>query len=248
MTSRRFGIMTTTAFLLATHLALSPPGVTEPQPVLYILDGVGGFNRLEKALTEALPAGNDLEIREVQWSHGFGRWHADLTDRDHIERQADALAESIIGYRTLYPGSPVYLVARSGGTAVAARALEQLPENSVERAVFLASGLSPEYDLVPAMSAIRSDLTAFHSHRDRLILSLGTRVFGTADGVRGPAAGLRGFETAEEDSKLRQISWSWRMIQTGHWGGHLGSGRPDFLRQFVVPLLMEVPPKEAGKR
>ena len=63
---------------------------------------------------------------------------------------------------------PVFLVAKSGGSGVIVKALEQLEEGSVERAILLAPALSPDYDLSAALRALVRDMVVFWSPLGRL--------------------------------------------------------------------------------
>ena len=146
------------------------------------------------------------------------------------------------------PDDPLFLIAKSGGSGVVVKALEQLEESSVARAVFLAPALSPDYDLSTALRAVKSEMVVFWSPLDLFILGAGTRVFGTADRVRTASAGLVGFRIPPPQSgggfhldgqyaKLRQVRWTPRMAASGYLGGHLGPDSPVFLKNYVVPLL-----------
>ena len=77
-----------------------------------------------------------------------------LSDVAHRDRQARRVAESIRAFQAGHPGDPVFLVAKSGGAGIAVKALEQLDEDSVERAILLAPALSPRYDLTAALRAV----------------------------------------------------------------------------------------------
>ena len=122
-----------------------------------------------------------MRVRIVPWGHGFGRWHADLTNAaNHVEKGA-ALAAEVAEFQARRPGAPVFLVGKSGGTGMVVRALERLPEDTVEAAVLLAPALSPGYDLTRALRAVRREMVVFWSPMDVFVLGLGTRIFGTID-------------------------------------------------------------------
>ena len=84
-------------------------------------------------------------------------------------------------------------MGKSGGTGLVVRALEGLPEDSVEAAVLLSPALSPGYDLSRALRAVRREMVVFWSPLDLFVLGLGTRIFGTVDRVNSVSAGLVGF-------------------------------------------------------
>lgn len=223
-------------------LSEPPPEGTETGLVL-VADGVGGFDLCVMGLQYALAtAGVRHRVRAVPWGHGFGCWLRDLTNVDnHIARAAKVVAE-VTAYRRRCPGVPVFLVGKSGGSGIIVRALEALPDGSVETAVLIASALSPGYDLSRALRAVRRELVSFWSPLDVILLGVGTAIFGTVDRLRSPAAGLVGFRRpagADPDqyAKLRQVCWHPRMWSTGYLGGHVGPDNPRFLRTYVVPLL-----------
>jgi pimeloyl-ACP methyl ester carboxylesterase len=222
-----------------------PAAESRDKGVVYLIDGVGGFGLAPKVMETALAeAGVAHELRNFYWSHGFGRWYVDLTDDENLRRKASELADSIMEHRTR-SGRPVYIIAKSGGTAIALTALAQLPAESVERVVLLSSAVSPNYDLVPALRAVRIDVVSFWSPKDKFILGFGTSMFGTADGVMGESAGLIGFRMPELNCdadralyrKLRQIEWDESMRKTYNYGTHIGTSMPLFVRQYVAPLV-----------
>lgn len=215
--------------------------------LILIADGVGGFDLTSFGLRHV--AGRDattLLVRAVSWGHGWGRWWADLSNVADQRRGAEKLAGEVQTWVARHPDRPVFLVGKSGGTAIVAGALERLPEGSVASALLLASALSPGYDLSTALRAVRGELVAFWSPYDVLILGVGTLLFGTMDRVRSVGAGLVGFrvpQALDDDGRrryaerLRQVRWGRAMIRVGNLGGHAGTDNPAFLRRYVVPLL-----------
>ena len=217
--------------------------------LVLVAGGVGGFELCGTGLRYVLAA-EDLNyaIHVFPWGHGFGRWFADLTDVSNRDLKAALLADEVRQFRASQPDDPVFLIAKSGGCGVVVKALEQLDEKSVERAIFLAPALSPGYDLTTALRAVSREMVVFWSPLDVFFLGAGTRVFGTADRVWTASAGLVGFRIpppptvsgSQPDgqyAKLRQVRWALRMAATGYLGGHLGPDSPVFLKDYVVPLL-----------
>lgn len=209
-------------------------------------DGCGGLDLCAVGLRYVMGAlAVPRSVRIVRWGHGFGRWYKDLSDASHLDAQAALLAHEVEAFRSGHPGEPVYLVGKSGGTAVVVKALERLAEGTVEAAVLLSSALSPEYDLTRALQAVRGEITAFWSPFDVFVLGAGTFLFGTIDRKHSVSAGLVRFRPpsapdpaqAAAYAKLRQIRWRPAMAPTGYLGGHIGPDCPAFLREYVVPLL-----------
>jgi hypothetical protein len=230
------------------RLLYGEPAEVEPGPdsgLVLVADGVGGLNLCGMGLRHAMGRrGGPHTVRLHPWGHGFGRWHADLTDVVNLEAQARSMADAVRSWLAEQPGSPVYLVGKSGGTGVVVRALEGLEPDSVEAAVLLAPALSPGYDLSRALEAVRREMVVFWSPFDVFVLGFGTRIFGTIDRIRTVSAGLVGFRGNR--AKLRQVKWRPKMITTGYLGGHVGPDSPAFLRRYVMPLLTAEPAAIVG--
>jgi pimeloyl-ACP methyl ester carboxylesterase len=217
-----------------------------PEAIVIAVGGVGGLDILGWSTQRAVgKAGLKYHVREFVWTHGWGQIFSDLQDRPHMEEKARDLARLIRRLQAEYPGRPVYLVAKSGGTGLAVRAAELLPEGSLERIVLLSAAMSPDYDLRAALRSCRREIVSYHSSFDQFILNWGTRQFGTIDRVYGPSAGLHGFRTpAELDEegrtlyrRLIQVPWQPRMLMSLHNGGHAGNSFPAFLQAEVIPWL-----------
>jgi len=226
-----------------------PPDLSEAKEgngLVLVADGVGGLDLCGTALRYVVGARKlPLVVKVVPWGHGLGHWHKDLTRTENRDTRAGEFAREVLAFREKWPGAPVHLVGKSGGSGVIVKALERLQEDAVDSAVLIAPALSPAYDLTRALSAVRDRLTAFWSPLDVIVLGAGTRVFGTIDRVKCVSAGMVGFRvpadpTAEQQkqySKLRQVRWCPRMARTGYLGGHVGPDSPVFLERYVVPLL-----------
>lgn len=220
-----------------------PQKSSDPCSLVLVADGVGGLDLCGTALSYvAACEGLDCQVRLMPWGHGFGRWHRDLTDVSNHQAQAATMAGQVREFRETVPEGRVFLVGKSGGSGIVARALESLPEDAVERAVLLAPALSPSYDLSRALQAVRTEMVVFWSPLDVFVLGMGTRIFGTVDRVGSVAAGLTGFRVPDsadpvQYAKLHQVPWRWSMSSSGYLGGHVGPDNPRFLRRYVVPLL-----------
>ena len=148
------------------------------QGLVLVADGVGGFDMCGTALRYVLAAEKlPYAVEVFPWGHGFLRWFADLSVTANRDEKARVMAESVRRYKAEHPADPVFLVAKSGGSGVVVKALEQLLEQQVDRAVLLAPALSPGYDLSCALRAVRCDLVVFWSPLDVMMLGIGTTVF-----------------------------------------------------------------------
>lgn len=218
----------------------------EPRAIVICIGGVGGLDILgwsaERVLGKAAPR---YHVREFVWTHGWGQLFKDLQDHRHLEAKAEELARLVRRLQAQYPGCPIYFLAKSGGTGLALRAAELLPERTLERIVLLSAAVSPEYDLRGALRATCREIVSYHSPFDQIILNWGTRQFGTIDRVYGPSAGLHGFripascddEGRRQYRRLVQVPWTPRMIAQFHTGGHGPNSFPAFLQAEVVPWL-----------
>ena len=90
-------------------------------------------------------------MKVIHWGHGFGRWHADLTNVANRDAKARIIADEVLAFRER-GGGEVFLVGKSGGTGLVVKALEMLPENAVELAVLLSPAISPNYDLTESVA------------------------------------------------------------------------------------------------
>ena len=225
-----------------------PDNMNGSRGLVVVADGVGGFDLCSAGLAHVMGAAKlPHAILVFSWGHGLGRWHADLTDVAHRDAMAQSMADSIAGFRTDRPGEPVFLVAKSGGSGIAVKALEPS-----KRTPSCASSCWRRRYRPATTSRVLSALCGARwlcSGRRSTwsFWAPATRVFGTIDRVRSSSAGLVGFKKPADGpadgnqrhpyDKLRQIRWGPRMATTGYLGGHFGPDSPLFLRKYVVPLL-----------
>lgn len=219
--------------------------------VLFIVDGVGGFQAAGLAVRRA------LRLAECDIGTVFFRWqtrfYADiLSDLMRLKRNrvmGALLARKLLAFRREHPTTRIHMMAYSGGAGIAVFALEHLIGRSpVESLVLTCPALSPTYNLGPALRAV-GRAYALVSSNDRLILGLGTRLFGTTDRVFTAAGGRLGFRlpkgATEEDtnaySRLREFRWSADYLRLGHHGTHSGWASVPFLREHLPSLLRGEP-------
>jgi pimeloyl-ACP methyl ester carboxylesterase len=198
------------------------------------------------SVQSALPAaGVPHEIRHFVWTHGWGQIFKDLQDVNHLLQKAEDLADEVRKVKDKDPDRPIYLLGKSGGAGLVLAAAELLPPACLERIVLLSPAVSPTYDLVPAFRATRGEIVCFYSVHDKLVLSWGTRRFGTVDRLYMAGAGLHGFrrppqQSAEDESlyrRLIQVPWNPAMILEGNLGNHVGTSMPAFMAKEVAPWL-----------
>lgn len=216
--------------------------------VIFSVDGAGGFQATSKALMAEMQSAHlPIGIVSVEWSHGYGRVLADQIDWQHARESGCKLAGQILDYRRTFPQGKVYVVAHSAGSAVSLAAAEAVPPGSIDRMVLLAPSIASDYDLRPALNGVRDSIEVFYSNRDIGHLGFAIALLGTADGCWGcTAAGRTGFQPQIQNpedailyAKLRQHPWNPCLSWTGNRGGHYGGYQPEFLRAFVLPLMVE---------
>ena len=219
----------------------------DPKPVLIHLPGIAGDNVFERAYLRALRDGGlDAEPRLYDWTRRQFLI-SNLRAYDHNRARARELARQIADLRAAQPHRPILLTCDSGGAGPTVWALEALPPDvHVDGVVLVAPALSADYDLSAALSRVRGRMVAFTSPGDLLILDWGTRVFGTIDGKRVPAAGRGGFvkpPTADDDQYDKLVQMPYRAAwfgRYGHWGGHVGAMNPRFASGLLAPLLADL--------
>ena len=214
-----------------------PTEATDTRPLLWVVDGAGDLRGCSNALSQTnILAGNPVELSVFAWSHGYRRLLLDQVDTIHAKSQGARLAAKIQQRAKEEPGRRVVVVAHSAGCAVALAAGDCLPADSIDRMILLAPSVSTKYDLRSSLAAAREGIDVFCSKKDWVALGVCTRLVGTTDQGRVPAAGRHGFRVAEPD-RLRQHFWSSELAWTGNTGGHYGTHSPAFLQVYVFPLI-----------
>jgi len=217
--------------------------------IIFVVDGAGKFQGCSNHLREVIDADHlPLQVATVEWSHGYGRIIADQIDYAYTRAKGYELAQRMHRFRIEHPGVPILLVGHSAGCAVALAALENLPPDSVQRAVLLSPSLSTTYDVRPGLRAVMHGLHVFYSSRDTLYLGAWTGIFGNSDRHWGPSSGRFGFQVLCADpedatlyGKLFQRAWQTADRSTGNDGKHYGDYQLGFVRAQILPLLLNKP-------
>src|SRR6266850_967299 len=221
-------------------------GAKEMQrPWFLHLNGIGGERVCDHTLLSGLTAGGfDADFHIYDWTEGETGIVA-LQRHDTHPIEARKVADLIIQQFAASPGTPIYATGHSGGAAILTWALELLPDEiKVESVCMFAPALSPQYDMTKALKHVKGKLYVFSSPHDFVVLSTGTKMFGTMDGVRGDAAGLKGFvepKSADDDQYKKivpqpyQRSWA---LKYGNVGSHICGLRTRFARDYVAKLLL----------
>ena len=215
--------------------------------LVLVLSGIEGRSFSNWWICRGLSEGGvDYAIERKPWTMlGLLTPLHNLRSEQRNRRKAAEIAAYIVEYQDDRPDRPVFLVAQSGGTAIAAWIVEALPpDRQIEGIVMLASALSPVYPLEKALGRCRRGIVSFYSRWDFVTCGLGTTVFGTSDGRHRPSAACLGFDTPDAATrdgpyrKLFQVPWQPWMARKWNLGGHLTSAARPFIAACVAPLLL----------
>jgi len=237
-------------FFAGTAQAIQRQALPGNRGLILVADGTGGELWATVSIRSALErTGAPFDMDSEPWSKIEGL-AVDHSFVDDIERAAQRMASKVAAARRAAPGRRIVLVGFSAGTAVVLKAAEQLPPNSVDRIILLASSVANDYDLRGALRATWEAIDSYYSGRDH-VLRYGVRKVGdpagTTDGKRAPAAGLVGFVGGRGNAlepqlyqKLLQYPWREEYAPYGVHGGHFGWVRPRFVEAFILPLIAGV--------
>jgi pimeloyl-ACP methyl ester carboxylesterase len=214
--------------------------------VVFVADGAGNYQIASKSLRGVVALTNaPLDIVTFVWSHGYKKILPDQTDLAHARQQGWFLANTVMAYRQAHPGAKIRLAGHSAGSMVVLSATEFLPPQTLEHIVLLAPSVSTVYDIRPALRSVRGTVEVHYSREDWVYLGFCTRVLGCADRVRADASGRVGFELCIESDqdaallpRLVQHPWQPAFRELGNDGGHFGAYQLEYLRTFVLPVLL----------
>lgn len=218
----------------------------------YYLDGAGGgkvlHNWVGGVREGLLDAGYDGAGEVFPWETGLGLVVDQVVSERYKRKKAEELAPRIAAYEAEHPGAPVTLMGLSAGTAVAAFALEAIPEDvRVANVVMLSGSLSSTYDLTTALRRVDGKMYVFTSEKDG-VLGFFLPFAGTADRAKGTneTIGLHGVvmpsnpseETRRQYGKIIEVPWTPQFEAYGHYGRHEDSVSARFIEAVVAPLVV----------
>jgi hypothetical protein len=216
---------------------------TEPGFHLH-LPGIGGYRSVDRFMLRGLVEGGFTStIHPYDWTGTDAGLAALVATRRHRD-EAGKIAAIIVKQAREHPRARITVTTHSAGAGIITWALEQLPPDvQIDTLVLLAPALSPAYDLSRALRHVRGKVYAFTSPYDVAVLGIGTKMFGTVDGIKAEAAGMAGFvrpERGDEQqyAKLVQIPYQSAWIKLGNIGDHIGTLNRPFSRDVLAPLLV----------
>jgi len=207
------------------------------------LPGIGGKMRIDRYMVQGLRDSElDADIEVYDWTAGDPGIDA-LLAYERNREQAKHVAKMIGEKFREDPRRRITVTGHSGGAGLAAWALEKLPDDvQIDSLVLLAPALSPKYDLTSALRHVRGKVYVFTSPLDIAVLGIGTKVFGTIDGVHTEAAGKVGFirpNGADEAqyAKIVPLPYRREWMRFGNIGDHIGPMKTAFAREVLGPVL-----------
>jgi len=237
---RAFAIIVLFLAMVSSTLAAEPN-----HDFLLHLPGIAGERSIDRAMVQGyLDGGFNGEFKIIDWpgdNPGIGA----LVAYDLNHKRAQQIADVIAKRRADFPNSKIIFTSHSGGTGLAVWTLEDLPAGvNVDTLVMMASALSPNYDLSKALSHVNGHAFAFSSLSDIIVLSTGTKMFGTIDGVKGDAAGRVGFieppgADPEQYKKLVQYPFDPSWVEFHNIGDHIGGMSRSFATHILAPLVLQ---------
>jgi pimeloyl-ACP methyl ester carboxylesterase len=241
-----FGVVGVSAFI--TFPARAAESDANADYLLH-LPGIAGYRWVDRQMVAGLREGGYTgRLAMHDWTADHEGLEALLNQPLH-EQESQRVAEALTKRYRENPERRIVITAHSGGTGIAVWALEKLPDDvKVDTVVMLASALSPDYDLTKALRHVRGKMYSFNSLTDTLVLGVGTRTFGTVDGVKCDAAGRCNFalpDGADEQQykKLVQVPYSAAWMALGNIGDHVGPMSSRFARDILAPVVLGQPIK-----
>lgn len=230
--------------------AASAVTAEEPKRLLLHLNGIGGHRRIDDRMTQGLVEGGfKAEVIIEDWT-GDDTGLVSLSKTALHEEYSTRVAKMIEERLRIEPELRITLTGHSAGAGIACWALEKLPDDViVDDLLMIQPALSPGFDLSKALSRVRRKAYALTSVHDVIVLSAGTRMFGTVDRVKSDAAGLVGFaipENADKQqyAKLVQLPYRSEWMRYANIGDHIGPMSFRFARDVIAPMMLTgvVPP------
>jgi hypothetical protein len=208
------------------------------------LPGIAGDKQIDRAVNRGIKEGGFDGIEVIyDWTENDPGMDA-LVAWPRNQREAKIISQKIVQQRTAAPKAKFYVLGHSGGAGLAIWALEDLPDNvTVDSVVLMSPAVSPNYDLTRALKHVTGHVYVFSSLTDVIVLGVGTKLFGTIDGVKTDAAGRVGFSQpptadAQQYKKLVALPYDTNWFKYGDAGDHIGGMRESFGKNILAPLIL----------
>ncbi len=219
--------------------------LSRPPPFLLHFPGIAGNKPIDKNVTRGIREGGfDGEIQIYDWTLNDPGMDA-LVAYHRNHQQAAKASQLIAQHRIAQPDGKIFVMGHSGGAGLAIWALEDLPDDvTVNTVVLMSPAVSPDYDLSKALRHVTGKMYVFSSLTDVIVLGMGTKLFGTIDGVKTDAAGRVGFRQPSgadpaEYAKLVPMPYDTAWYKYHDIGDHIGGMTRTFGKNVLAPLLLE---------
>jgi len=214
--------------------------------LVVILPGIEGEGPMNHDIRRGLDsAGLDCALPIYNWGRPVPGLGMLLNQMDFIGNRLAGvrIAKMIEQYQDDHPGAPVYVVGHSGGGGVAVFAAEGLTEGrQIDGLILLSASIWAGYDCTKALGRCRKGIVNFYNESDVGLLAIGTTITSNVDGMRGPSAGLIGFDAPKDtDPEAKRLAYRKLYqvpITAGMTGGddpHAAVTRPGFVAMHVAP-------------
>ena len=211
---------------------------TADQLRVVFLPGMQGDTPGDRWFVKGLIEGGATDSQLFDWTES---WWAlkNLHDREGHQRAAAKLAGKLQQPIEANPSPVNILIGHSTGAMVILDILPLLPEGLIHQAWLLNAAVSCGYDLTPALPGTQK-LINVYSKNDWIVLNLGTKLFGTADGNREASAGHQPFDGPGSDHpRLEQLPYDSAWAKTGHLGLHTTFIFKAFSRDVLLPMIVD---------
>ena len=211
---------------------------TADQLRVIFLPGMQGDTPGDRWFVKGLIEGGATDSRLFDWTES---WWAmkNLHDRDGHRRAAEKLAGKLQQLSEEDPHKTTILIGHSTGAMVILDILPLLQADLIDQAWLLNAAVSRGYDLTAALPGARR-IVNLYSKNDWVVLNLGTKLFGTADGSHEASAGHEPFDgPGSGDARLEQLPYDPAWAKTGHLGLHTTFVFKHFSRDVLLPMILE---------
>jgi len=213
--------------------------------LVVILPGIEGESRFNRDIRRGLVmAGVQRAIPIYNWGRPIPGLGMLLNQMDFIGNRLAGvrIAKMIEGYQDKHPGRPVFVVGHSGGGGVAVFTAEAMSKGrQVDGLVLLSASIWAGYDLTKALGKCRNGIVNFHNPNDVGLLAIGTTLASNVDGMRGPSAGLDGFDLpkpGDAPSKLAAYRKLYQVTIVGSGDPHTVATKPGYVSTHVSPWIL----------
>lgn len=222
-----------------------------PQCLVVVVPGIEGESLFDQQIRDGLREANVRTSFVVyHWGWPVPLLGMAMNQTDILGNRANGqrLAKFLADQQRKNPQTPIYVIGRSAGAALAVFAAEAYGHyasnnGKLEGVILLSASLSSDYSMIHALGACRRGIVCFYNTEDVAVLEMGTAVWGNIDGGHGPSAGRTGFVAADSYSgrdasyeRLYQVQVTSDMTDP-RLDPHFANSTDGFVRAYIAPWL-----------